>query len=471
MESDLIRKSLLELELAIAGKDVSPVELVDAYLAEITAHDESLNVYVTVTADRAREEARALTEELARTGPRGPLHGIPFAAKDLMDTAGVRTTYGSAVFADHVPDTDAEPVRRLRAAGAILLGKTNTHEFACGATTNNPHYGATHNPWKQGHVPGGSSGGSAAAVAAGLAPLATGSDTGGSIRMPSAACGVVGLKPTWGRVSLRGTFPMATTFDHVGPIARSARDCAIAMNALGGFDPEDPWSPRQGEEEYTRLLGRKVEGRRIGYDPGFRPVPVQAAVWENLEKTLRCFEELGCDVVEVKLPDAGRVLQTGFELTSAETAYAHRELLPGNEQRYGDDVRGLIQSGQSVDGMRVLAGQHRRMELARAFENVVTADVHALVLPTLALEAPRIGQDTVEIEGVALDVTLAMAAFTMVHNTTRLPSVSVPSGLGPGGLPTAIQIATGPYEDTLALGLADALETALWPPSQRWPTR
>ncbi len=458
--NELIKKGLLDLELAIAGGEITPIDLVDAYLGEIETRNEQLNAYVTVTADEARTEAKALTDELAKTGPRGPLHGIPFAVKDLMDTKGVRTTYGSALFRDHVPTEDAEPVRRLREAGAILLGKTNTHEFACGATTNNPHYGPTHNPWKHGHVPGGSSGGSAAAVAAGLAPLATGSDTGGSIRMPAAACGCVGIKPTWGRVSLRGTFPMCTTYDHVGPIARSARDCAIAMNAMAGYDPKDPWSPPQNaEEDFTRLLNRKVKGKKIGYAPGFLPVPVQKAVWENLEKTLRAFEALGCEIVEVELPDAEEVLQVGWTLIATGTAYTHRKLFPGNEDKYGADVRMLLQAGAVSDGLNVIDAQHRRVGLAREFEDVLSSQVNALVLPTIALEAPEIGAETADIEGATLDVTSAMASFTAVHDTTRLPSVSIPSGFGPGGLPTAVQITTGPGQDTLALGLADAVES------------
>ena len=472
MAKEIIEKGLLELELAIAAKELSPTELVEAYLAEIESQNDRLNAYVLVTADLAREEAKALTDELARSGPRGPLHGIPFAVKDLQDTAGIRTAYGSAIFADHVPDADAEPVRRLREAGAILLGKTNTHEFACGATTNNPHFGPTHNPWKQGHIPGGSSGGSAAAVTAGLAPLATGTDTGGSIRMPASACGCVGIKPTWGRVSLRGTFPMDPTFDHVGPIARSARDCAIALNAMAGFDPEDPWSPRQvAEEEFTRLLGRKIQGKKIGHDPGFRPVPVEPGVWANLERALRSLEDLGCEIVEVKLPDPTNILQTGFDLISAGTAFSHLDVLPGNEEKYGQEVLDLIQVGGRMDGMRVYAAQRRREEITRAFESVVCSTVNAIVTPTVGIEAPAIGDESPTIEGSPLDISLAMAGFTMVHDATRLPSVTVPSGLGPKGLPTGVQITTGPGADTLALGLADALENALWPPAERWPAR
>ena len=460
MADSLIEKGLLDLELGIASGEFTPVDLVDAYLAEIERRNEELNAYVTVTADRAREEARALTEELAKSGPRSPLHGIPFAVKDLMDTEGVRTTYGSALFRDHVPTEDAEPVRRLREAGGIVLGKTNTHEFACGVTTNNPHYGPTHNPVKLDHIPGGSSGGSAAAVAANLAPLATGTDTGGSVRMPAAACGCVGLKPTWGRISLRGTYPMDPTYDHVGPIARSPRDCAIAMNAMAGFDPADPWSPRQiAEEEFTRLLGRKMKGKKIGFAPGFRPVPTQPGVWTNLEKALRAFEDLGCEVLEVALPPADHVLETGHTLIAAGTALSHAGQYPERRDEYGEDLRPMLEIGATLSGQAVLAAQHARARIKREFERIVTSEVDALVLPTLGIEPPRIGEPTVEVDGQTLDVTIAMAGFTSTHNTTQLPSLSVPTGIGPQGLPTAIQITTGPGQDSLALALGDAYLT------------
>lgn len=461
MPRELTQKSLLDLELAIAAREITPLDVVDAYLGEIEDRNGPLNAYVLVTGEQARAEAKTLTEELANRGPRGPLHGVPFAVKDLMDTKDVRTTYGSALFRDHVPTEDAEPVRRLREAGAILLGKTNTHEFAAGATTNNPHYGATHNPHKPGHIPGGSSGGSAAAVSAQLAPLATGTDTGGSIRIPAAACGCVGHKPTWGRVSQRGTFPVEPTYDHVGPIARSARDCAIAMNIMAGYDPLDPWSPSQlAEEEFTRLLGRKMKGRKIGYAPGFRPCPVQEAVWANLEKSLHTFEALGCEIVEVDLPDPDIVSSVAWTLISAGTALSHGKLLVENESRYGEDVRLMCEVGLAIGGQEILAAQRRRAEIIRSFERMLSSQVDALILPTLPIEAPEIGASHVDIAGETVDARFALASFTAVHDTTRLPAISTPSGFGPGGLPTAIQIATGPNQDALALALADALETA-----------
>lgn len=461
--------SVAELAERIAAKDLSPVELLDAHLDRIEAENPSLHAFVTVAADQARREARALTEELVHSGPRGPLHGIPLAVKDLQDCAGIRTTYGSSFFANHVPDEDAEAVARLRAAGAVVLGKTNTHEFACGVTTTNPHTGTTHNPWRHDRIPGGSSGGSAAAVAAGLAPLATGTDTGGSIRMPAALCGCVGIKPSFGRVSARGTYPMAASFDHVGPIARSARDCALALGAMAAYDPHDPWARRYPAEDFTHLFGAPLRGRRIGVDPRFVPMPVREGVQRNLERALAALRALGAEVVEVRLPSAVDVLTSGFTLISAEAHDVHAERLAARPEGYGADLRLLLQSGSAIPGSAVARALHRREELARELERAFER-LDALIAPTVAIEAPPIGAEHVRLDGSDVDVTLAMASWTVVHNLSRLPTIAVPSGLGDEGLPTSVQISTAPGGDALALALADALENALWPPAERWPT-
>jgi aspartyl-tRNA(Asn)/glutamyl-tRNA(Gln) amidotransferase subunit A len=470
MADELVRMTVAELSERIAARDLSPVDVVSAYLDRIAAGNPRLHAYVTVAAETARREARALADELTRSGPRGPLHGIPIAIKDLQDTRDLRTTYGSSFFRDHVPAADAASVARLRAAGAIFLGKTNTHEFACGVSTDNPHHGTTRNPWDPGRIPGGSSGGSAAAVAGGLAPLATGTDTGGSIRMPAALCGCVGIKPTHGRVSLRGTYPMASSLDHVGPIGRTARDCAIALNAMAGFDPDDPWSRRFPEEDFTRLLGRPVAGRRIGVDRSFVPMPTEPAVEAGFERALASLRDLGAEIVDVRLPPAGDVLAFGFTLISAETHEVHAERFASSPEGYGSDLRLLLGSGRELDGTTVARALHRREELARGFERVFTS-VDALISPTVAIEAPPIGATRVTIRGADFDVTLAMASWTMIHNVSRLPTIAVPSGRAPSGLPTSVQISTAPGEEALALALGDAVEHALWPPRERRPAR
>lgn len=467
MATDLHRKPVWELSAAIAAGALSPRELTDALLARITAEDEELHAFVTLCADDARRDADRLTEELARGRSRGPLHGIPIAVKDLSDTAGLRTTYGSSLFREHVPAADAEPVARLRAAGAIILGKTNTHEFACGVTTTNPHYGATHNPWRHGHVPGGSSGGSAAAVGGGLVPLATGSDTGGSIRVPSALCGCVGLKPTHGRVSLRGTYPMAASCDHVGPIARTARDCALALNAMAGFDPADPWSRRFPEEDFTRDLERPLRGRKIAVAPRFLPAPLAPSVEAALARAIERVRALGAEIVSVELPSVDEVLSASA-VVWVETYAQHALQLGNNPQAYGADVRDLLELARGFDAATLVHAQHLREVVAQAIESIVTDRADALLLPTTPVEAPAIGADFVELHGMSMPVVLVLAAYTLLHNLTRLPTIAIPAGLGDGGLPTSVQITTASGREALALNVGHQLEQALWPLEQRW---
>lgn len=255
---DLANLSITRAARALRDKELSPLELTEAYLARIERLNPQVNAYITVTANRALEDARRATQELAAGKVRGPLHGIPVAHKDLYETAGIRTTGGSSIHGDFTPQADCTVAAKLRAAGTILLGKLNTHEYAYGVSTNNPHFGPTRNPWDLERIPGGSSGGSGAAIAAGLATATTGSDTGGSVRMPASVCGVVGLKPTYGRVSKAGVLPLSYLFDHTGPLTRTVQDAALMFNAMAGYDPADAASLRLPVEDVTAA--------RIGQD-------------------------------------------------------------------------------------------------------------------------------------------------------------------------------------------------------------
>lgn len=467
---DLTRLTIGEASRRIAGGELSPVDLTRAYLERIERVDRRINAYITVMGEQALAQARELEAELAAGRSRGPLHGIPIAVKDLTDTAGTRTTYGSGLFRDHVPTEDAAPVARLRAAGAVVVGKTNTHEFACGTTTNNPHFGATHNPWRGGHVPGGSSGGSGAAVADGLVPLATGSDTGGSIRIPAALCGCVGLKPTHGRVSLRGTFPMASSCDHVGPLARTARDCAIALSAMAGHDPHDPWSRRFPPEDFAGGLERPLRGLRIGIAPDFRPVPVAPAIEAAVARAAEALRALGARIVEVSLPDAGRVLATGGLVIIGETWTQHAARFARHADDYGEDVRTQLEFATGIPIADYVRATHDREAIAREVETLLADRADAILLATTAIEAPPIGDDIAVLPGGdGVPVASALAGLTILHDLVRLPTVAVPAGLGPGGLPTGVQVTTGHGEDGLALAIAHRLENALWPEAGRWP--
>ena len=261
---DLNGLTIARATQALRTRALSPLELTDAYLQRIAQQNPRVNAYITVTAERALADARRATDELAAGRTRGPLHGIPVALKDLFDTAGIRTTAGAKIHADHVPAADCTVARRLREAGTILLGKLNTHEYAYGVTTNNPHFGPARNPWDLERIPGGSSGGSGAAIAAGLATVTLGTDTGGSIRMPASVCGVVGLKPTYGRVSKACVFPLSYLFDHVGPLTRTVEDAALVLHVIAGYDPADPTTVRTAVDDYTAVLGGGLRGLRIG---------------------------------------------------------------------------------------------------------------------------------------------------------------------------------------------------------------
>ncbi len=469
MPHPLHRRSVAELSTLIAAREASSREIVDAFLAHIAERNPALNAFVTVCADEARREAGRLDDELARGRKRGPLHGIPFAVKDLTDTAGTRTTYGSALFREHVPVADAPPVALLRAAGGIMLGKVNTHEFACGVTTNNPHYGATHNPWRRGVIPGGSSGGSAAAVAGGLTPLATGSDTGGSIRAPSAACGCVGLKPTHGRVSLRGTYPMALSMDHVGPIARTARDCALALNVMAAFDPDDPWSRRFPSEDFTRELERPLAGRRVAIAPGYRPLPLSPTMEAAFATAVRALRELGAEVVEIELPAIYEVLGAAGTVLWAETYTQHAEQFARHRDAYGADLREQFDLAVGITAPELIRAQHERERVAGVVERLLCERAEALMVPTIPTEAAAIGAEKVEVGGMEIPTIVAFASYTLFHNFVRLPTVAIPVGLGAAGLPTSVQITAAAGRDATALNVAHQLEQALWPHESRWP--
>jgi aspartyl-tRNA(Asn)/glutamyl-tRNA(Gln) amidotransferase subunit A len=462
--------SVAELGRLVSDRQVSPTEIVEHFLARIERLNPRLNAFTTVAAEQALADARTLTDEIGRGHRRGPLHGIPVGIKDLTDTAGIRTTYGSRLFADHVPNVDAEPVARLRAAGAVIVGKTATHEFAFGATTNNPHFGPTRNPWRTAHVPGGSSGGSGAAVAAGLVPLATGSDTGGSIRIPAAACGCVGLKPTHGRVSLRGTYPLAPSLDHVGPLARSSLDCATALHVLSGFDPADPWSRRMPGEDLGAAIDAPLRGLRLGIDPRYRPAPIAGCVRAAMDRAVAAAAALGAEILEVSLPDATEVTIAASVILLAEAFAQHRDQLATHRALYGQDVREQLDAGATIDARTLVGALHARERLTRAVEQLLDSRVDALVLPTMAVTAPAIDAAIVDVDETSLPVAPAMASFTLLADLTRMPAIAIPTGLAPDGLPVSVQLIGPVAHEARIVRVGHALETALWPTRDRAPT-
>jgi aspartyl-tRNA(Asn)/glutamyl-tRNA(Gln) amidotransferase subunit A len=453
--SELTDLTLAAATEAIRAKRVSPLELVEAYLARIERLNPHLCAYVTVTAERARADARRATEEIASGALHGPLHGVPIGLKDLVDTAGIRTTYGSKVHAANVPTRDATVVRKLAAAGAVLLGKTNTHEYAFGVTTDNPHHGTTRNPWDPSRIPGGSSGGSGAAVGARLACAAIGTDTGGSIRIPAALCGVVGLKPTFGRVSKAGVFPMAYLFDHVGPIARTVEDAAIVLAAIAGYDPADATTVATPVDDYRARLRDGIRGLRVGVARSLFS-PIDADVLSAMEAAFATLVGLGATVRDVALPELP--MPGLFELIIADAKMIHADTLAHRPHDLGVDLQAYLSAPIGDAVWVATALEHVRAYTAAL--RTILADVDVIVAPTCPIGAPRIGEDVVDIAGVELQTFFAMALRTAPFNASGLPTLSVPCGFTRDRMPIGLQIAGRSFEESTVLRAGFAYEQA-----------
>ncbi len=450
--------TILEAARALTSQRCSSLELTREALERIRKLNPVLNAFITVMEESALARARRMDEELLRGLHRGPLHGIPVALKDVFSTQGTRTTCGSRVFAEHVPDHDAAVVERLEAAGAVVVGKTNMHELAYGVTSDNPHYGAVRNPWDRARVAGGSSGGSAAAVAAGMVFMAMGTDTGGSIRIPASFCGTVGLKPTYGRVSRYGVLPLDFSLDHMGPLTRSARDAALALEAIAGFDPRDPSSSRQPVERYLPEETADIQGLRVGLPQDFYFENADAAVAEAVEGMAKTAEGLGARVVQVRLPDVAAVNTIGRVILLAEAAaIMERDLARRGE--FGDDVRALLDQGRLIPATDYVNAQRLRRLKQQEFASV-WHEVDCLFTPTTPTSAPRLGAQSVEVGGRTEDLRLATTRFVRAFNVLGFPALSMPCGLDSRGLPMGLQIAGKPFAEATVLRVAAALEDA-----------
>ena len=453
--------TIQEASAALRAREVSSAELTAASLERIRRLDARLRAFITVMEESARAQARAADEELARGIDRGPLHGIPVAVKDLFLTRGVPTTAGSKLFADRVSDHDAAVVARLAQAGAVLVGKTNLHELAYGITSANPHYGAVRNPWDLDRIPGGSSGGSAAAVAAEMVFMALGTDTGGSIRIPASFCGTAGLKPTWGRVSRYGVMPLGFSLDHVGPLARSVRDVAVTMQVLAGFDPRDETSSRQPVPNYLPPQDPSLGGVRIGWPDNFYFDGVEEDVAGALRRAAETAEALGARVVAVRVPDIAALNVVARIILYAE-ASAVMEPHMHRRGEFGADVRALLEQGRLVAAADYVNAQRLRRMLQQEFRALLK-QVDCLLTPTTPTAAPRQGETSMDIRGQQEDVRLASTRLVRGVNPLGLPALSLPAGLDRQGLPVSMQLIGRPFEEALLMRVAAALEVALPP--------
>lgn len=455
--ADLAYLPLYEVAALVREWAVSPTELVEAAIARTRAHDPQINAYVTPMFDAALAEARAAEGEIAAGRYRGPLHGIPVALKDNYWTRGVPTAAGAKALADFVPAEDGAVVSRLRAAGAIITGKTNMHELAIGGSTTNPHYGPTHNPWALDRIPGGSSGGSAAAVAAGLCYAATGTDTAGSIREPAAYCGLVGIKPTYGRVSIRGIVPLSWSLDHAGPLARTVRDVALVLNAIAGDDPRDLTTAPVPVPDYTVALDDGVRGLRLGVPREYFFEALDPAVAAAVEAAIGVLRDLGASVEEVAWPSAAWALTLFPFISRPEAASFQERLLRAHADEYGD-VRPQVELGELVLATDYLRAQRLRT-IMREELAALLARVDALVLPTTRTVAHPIGQPFTQVAGRTVNPFELWVGFTMPFDLTGTPALSVPCGLA-DGLPIGLQVAGRAWDEATILRIAAAYERA-----------
>ena len=451
--NDLCYKPIVELASLIQGGELSPVELISATFEAIDEREPALNAFITLFRDESLTVAKQASDEIQRGGYRGPLHGVPIALKDLVGVAGTPTTCGSKFFAEKAPQVDATVTAKLKQTGAIIIGKTNLHEFAFGVTTDNPHFGATANPWDNTRVPGGSSGGSGAAVVAGLCAGALGSDTGGSIRIPSSLCGCVGLKPTFGRVSVYGTVELAQSLDTIGPMCRYVGDAALMMNALAGYDPQDVHSVNHPVPDFVAALSQPVAGLKAGLPKQHFFENQYPEVESAVNQAVRALSDLGVEICDVEFSAVKAAHPAALTVLMSEASHFHREQLERHRTDYGADVREILEAGLLLSACDYITAVRAREvahhELSRLFETV-----DFLLMPTTPIPAPqRDGSRSNRIRPL-------LAQNTRSFNLLGLPALSVPCGFTSEGLPIGLQLAGKPWSEATLLRVGYAYEQA-----------
>lgn len=455
-------RTILEAGKALRAREVSSRELTQTMLGRIERLNPQLNAFLTVTSERAMADAGRADAELAAGQDRGPLHGIPIALKDVYCTKGIRTTVGSRLFADHVPDVESAVGEKLAAAGAVLLGKTHMHELAYGVTSNNPHFGAVRNPWGLDRVPGGSSGGSGAAVAARMTYMAMGSDTGGSIRVPAAFCNTVGLKPTHGRVSRFGVMPLDFTLDHMGPLTLTVRDAAVCLQAMAGPDPRDQTSSGRAVDNYLPADRVNVKHLRIGVPANHYFDRLDPAVAAAVGAMIELAGKLCASVETVRVPDVDALNTVGRVILMAEASSAMERYFDRFDE-IGADVRMLLEQGRLLSAVDYINAQRLRRQMRDEFL-AVFEDVDLLLTPVTPTGAGRIGERTVSIQGVPEDFRLATTRLVRGINVLGIPALSLPCGFDADGMPVGLQIIGKPFAEAAVLAAGAALEdeTGFW---------
>ena len=443
---ELLDRSLHAVSQLVQNRDVSPVELTNASLEAIAAHNPTLNAFIAVLDDRARTAAQQAEDEIAAGNYRGPLHGVPVAVKDLMAMAGTHTRAGSIVLGDELDAEDSEVVKRLQDAGAIIVGKTHMPEFAYSPASNNQHYGPVRNPWNLEHDTGGSSSGSGAAVAARLVFGATGSDTGGSIRMPSGLCGLAGIKPTFGLVSGRGAISLSWSLDHIGPMTRTVRDAALMLDVMAGYDPGDPRTRRVSVGGYADAVDGDISGLRLAVLTGDGGGSLGTeAVLKGMEAGVAALKDAGASVSEVEIPQLGDLGPLYGAILNIEAAAYHEHFLRDRPDDLAAFSRDRMLGAYANSPTAFVQYQQALAVLRRQIEDAL-ADVDVLALPGLPYEAPPLG------------VNLTNTRFTGPFNALGWPAIVVPTGLGEGGLPVSLQLAARPLQEKTLFRAARIVE-------------
>jgi aspartyl-tRNA(Asn)/glutamyl-tRNA(Gln) amidotransferase subunit A len=463
--------TIKHLSKLIASREISCLEVVDATIERIEKLNPKLNAFITVLDQSARREAKHADSLIKQGKYLGPLHGIPISLKDLVYIKGVRSTSGSKILADFVPDYDSTITRKLRKAGAIIVGTNNLHEFACGITNINPHYGPSKNPWDINRMSGGSSGGSAVAVSSGMSLASIGTDTSGSIRVPSSLCGIFGLKPTYGRVSKYGVMPLAPSIDHVGPLARSAWDIAAVLQVIAGYDKMDPSSAKVPIPDYLKEISssetRKNNDGYITSRNKFKIGIPKQFFFDMIEpKVMEIFRAFidrlhGCGITTISNVDVDgtdKIFETWRPIRLAEATSIHNEWMVSRHQEYGEDVIRMLQKGQEIRAVHYINALHKwRQEIKDAFLKAMS-EYDALLVPTTIIPAPFLDQKEVNIEGKTIDVYSCLSKLTTVFDITGLPALNIPAGLVDSKLPLGVQLVGRPFDESRILKIAYTCE-------------
>ncbi|WP_077212152.1 amidase [Bacillus dakarensis] len=455
MNSELASKSITDLAPLIKGKEVSPVELTEAVLTQAEVNNGNINAYIKITSDEARQAAKKAEDEIVKGNYRGSLHGIPMALKDIFYFKDEIVTVGSKISKDFVPDFDATVVSKLKKAGVIFTGKLNLHEYAWGTTTNNPHYGACRNPWNFERIPGGSSGGSGAAVAANMTTASLGTDTGGSVRIPASACGIIGLKPTYGRVSKYGCFPLASSLDHIGPMTKTVHDASILLELIAGFDKKDTTTIDTPTEKYSSDLSDGVKDIVIGIEEDYFFKDVDSEVEKLTKSAIHSLERMGARIERVSVPSLLELEYAQMITVAAEAGSVHRQNLQICSEQFGEDVRVSAEFGQLVSAVEYLRAQQIRYKISSDFKELFNK-IDVLISPTLPFIPPAIGSSKALLNGEEVNLSDIMR-LTRPANLTGLPAISIPCGLSEG-LPIGMQIIGAPFKESIILRVAKAFE-------------